>query len=146
MRPPDLTVGPLANPYMLRWVLWRWRGWQLALHKICRSDDDRALHDHVGRNYSFVLWGAGYREVFSHTWEPEYARHVHLWSFAKRDAEVPHRLELHFGPVWTLWLRAPKIREWGFWCKRGWIHNSIYIGSSDYYGDGVSTVSKGCDE
>lgn len=145
MRKPDLTIGPSDDPYMLRWVLWRWRGWQLVLHKICRSDEDRALHDHVGWSLSFILWGAGYREVFSHAWEPPSFHDVTLWAFAARRAKTPHRLELHYGPTWTLWLRAPPVREWGFWCQQGWVHWKQYTSQSDYYADGVSTVGHGCD-
>lgn len=145
MRKPDLIIGPADHPYMLRWTVFRWRGWQLALHNIRRSDDDRALHDHVGWNLSFVLRGAGYREILSHAWEPVRARIVRRWRFAARSAFAPHRLELPFGPVWTLWLRGPQVKEWGFYCPKGWKHWKQYIGEQDYYKAGTSTLTHGCD-
>lgn len=144
MRKPDLTIGPLENPYMLRWHIFRWRGWQLALHKICRSDDDRALHDHVGDNISVILKGR-------YTEYPGEWGHGTVYSapaFIFRKAETPHRLVLDEGGVtWTLWLRWPPRREWGFHCPNGWRHWKAYIApTEDYYKDGVSVVGKGCDD
>lgn len=142
MRAPDLIIGPPANPYMLRWVLWRWRGWQLALHRICRSDDDRALHDHVGDNLSFVLSG-----TYEDMREDRTIRRGWPWSrWEFRRAETAHRLILPRGPVWTLWLRWPPRREWGFHCPKGWRHNEDYTNGGNYYGSGVSTVGRGCDD
>jgi hypothetical protein len=143
---PDLIIGPKDRPYMLRWHLFRWRGWQLALHKICRSDDDRALHDHVGNNISFVLWG-DYYEVLSHEWETYRERWCWWLGFYFRRAEMPHRIvKLDNGPVWTIWLRWPPRRQWGFHCPKGWRHWREYVTlTDDYYKDGISTVGKGCE-
>lgn len=144
MRKPDLIIGPLDNPYMLRWVLFRFRGWQLSLHKIVRSDDDRALHDHTADNWSLILRGQ-YTE-FSGKWG-----HGMVYgplSLVFRKAETPHRLVLNDGEVtWTLWLRAPSRREWGFHCPKGWRHWKEYCDlPNDYYKREHSIVGKGCDE
>lgn len=151
---------------MLRWILWRaiktrpatdaprWKHWlfrhfslQLALHQILRSDDDRALHDHVGWNVSIILRG-WYLEV-----TPEYSagklcggpltRRVIF-----RRAATPHRLMLlDDRPVWSLWLRGPSVREWGFHCPKGWRHWKDYVSQSGYHEKGsVSTIGKGCDD
>lgn len=119
---------------MHRWHLLRFRGWQLALHKIWRSDDDRALHDHVGDNLSIILRGQ-YTEM------PD--RQVYgVGNVVFRKAEKPHRLVLDPGkPVWTLWLRWPKRREWGFLCMSGWRHNKEYSANTP----GNSVVGRGCD-
>lgn len=137
MREPDLIIGPEDDPYMLRWHLIRWRGWQLALHKICRSDDDRALHDHVGDNISFILRGQ-YTEM------PD--RQVYgVGNVIFRKAEKSHRLVLNAGQsVWTLWLRWPPRRQWGFHCPKGWVHWKEFIGQ-DYNTTGKSPIGKGCD-
>lgn len=131
---PDLIIGGTENPYMIRWVLFRFRGWQLALHKICRSDDDRALHDHVGDNLSIILKGR-YTEM------PD--RQVYgAGNVVFRRADKPHRLVLDPGkPVWTLWLRGPHIREWGFHCPKGWVHWTLFTSGGK---DGVSTIGRGC--
>jgi hypothetical protein len=119
-RPPDLIIGG-DDPYLMRWELARFLGCQLALHHIQRSDDDRAPHDHVSWHLSLILV-AGYLE------------HVHgkiKWrrpgQIVFRKALTPHRLELPTytkGGVdyaWTLWLRGPKWRDWGFYCAKGWV-------------------------
>lgn len=142
---PDLIIGPKDNPYMLRWHIFHWRGWQLALHKICRSDDDRALHDHVGDNISIILKGR-YTEF-----PGEWGRgEVHeAPGFIFRKAETPHRLVLNPGEVtWTLWLRWPPRRRWGFHCPKGWRHWKEYVAEKedDYYQKGHSTVGRGCDD
>lgn len=145
-RKPDLIIGPEDNPQTLRYHIIRWRGFQLSLHKWCRSDSDRALHDHLGDNISILLNGS-YREWFSHAWEPARWKMRYPWIPYFRKAETPHRVELHrpwAGPVWTLWFRWPPRREWGFHCPKGWRHWREYIGDRDYYKAGVSTVEQGC--
>lgn len=167
MREPDLTIGPRSDPQTLRWHLFRWRGWQFALHKWMRSDDDRALHDHSGHNISFILTG-GYWEVvrewmdgtpagpefdpreWVYNGDGEFYRLVRKfrWPLVPyfRRADLPHRIELPSDgkPVWTLWLRWPPIREWGFYCPRGWKHWKDYL-AEDYNQPGSeSTVGPGC--
>lgn len=164
MRPPDLIIGPRDNPQTLRWHLIKFRGWQFALHKWMRSDDDRALHDHSGHNISILLTGR-YRELvrlspakrpmwagtYIDTWHTRYPLVPYF-----RRADQPHRVALierwvnHGGrhapmparPVWTLWLRWPPIREWGFHCPKGWRHWKEYCDMRDGKG---SEIGKGCD-
>jgi len=162
---PDLIIGPRDNPQTYRWHIFRWRGWQLSLHKWFRSDDDRALHDHSGHNLSVILNG-GYFEIVRE-WLPEdCVGHGSAWKHAGdgeyycdvtkfrwplvpyfRRAEEPHRIEQPNDgrPVWSLWLRWPPIREWGFHCPKGWRHWREYCAERDYNASGVSTVGKGCD-
>ena len=153
MRTPDLIIGPRHDPQTLRWHIFKWRGWQLALHKWCRSDDDRALHDHSGHNVTLILSRAGYWELVR-TFEPNVTELYQFdswhwrraWRLYFRRADQPHRVALSPGsaPIWTLWLRFPPIREWGFHCPKGWRHWKEYTGNRDYYGVG-ETVGKGCD-
>lgn len=113
------VIGKPGDPYITRWVLFRWRGWMLCLHKIHRSDAERELHDHVGDNVSLILWGS-YFEVTDHDWGTArigYHRFPLIPIF--RRAETPHRLVLD-KPVWTLWLRGPIRRQWGFYHREGW--------------------------
>lgn len=142
---PDLVIDGGNGPQTLRWHLFP-TGWQFALHKWLQSDHDRALHDHVADNVSIILWGA-YREVFSHAWEKRRAKlRLPLIPYF-RKAEVPHRVELIGNkPVWTLWIRWPSRRQWGFWCRKGWVHWKDYIAEKDYEVAGTSTIGRGCDE
>lgn len=152
MRKPDLTIGPEHDPQTLRWHLLRWRGVQVALHRWLRSDGDRALHDHSADNISVLLTGR-YTEHLSHAWQQPnvwppsgYKKPRVRYPFVPyfRKAETPHRIVLTHGPVWTLWVRFPPRREWGFWCPKGWTNWRKMLG--DYANGGVSTMRKGCDD
>lgn len=146
MRAPDLVIDGGNGPQTLRWHLFRWRGWQLALHKWLQSDHDRALHDHVSDNVSILLWGC-YQEWFSHDWEsPRWKLRIPFIPYFRR-AETPHRVKLHRpGVVWTLWFRAPPRRQWGFWCRKGWRHWKEYIAEESYDKPGsTSSVGRGCE-
>lgn len=131
---------------MLRWHLLQWRGWQIALHKWLTSDNDRALHDHRADNISILLWGT-YREVLTHAWESVVRNPLRIPGIPYfRRAETPHRVVLHRGaPVWTLWIRFPPRRTWGFYCPKGWVPYSVFIGDYSQPGS-FSTMNKGCDE
>lgn len=159
MRSPDLIIGPRDNPYMLRWHLLRFRGWQLALHKMMRDDDDRALHDHRSFNVSLVLRN-GYVEITRHKvlvpdpiFGTVYAnmllgriRRPGMLVF--RRAATPHRLVLRdqSRASWSLWLRGPSTRDWGFYCPKGWIPWQKFCATPDYSKPGsTSEIGPGCD-
>ncbi len=140
MRPPDYIIGPADDPQTLRWHIAGARGkYQIAIHRWCRSDSDRALHDHTAGNISILLTGR-YREWFSHAWEKP--RWKTRWPFIPyyRKAGTAHRVELTHGPLWTIWIRFKPWREWGFWCPKGWRHWKEYVDSRD-----SGQVGKGCD-
>jgi hypothetical protein len=158
MRKPDLIIGPRHDPQTVRWHIFKWRGWQLSIHKWLRSDSDRALHDHKADNLSIILNG-GYWERFFHpfsdptimgdTVAPFVYTETFRWPLVPyfRKAETPHsvRLPSDGKPVWTIWLRWPPKREWGYWCEKGWVHNELYNKVADYYAEGVSEVGRGCE-
>src|SRR4051812_39395778 len=88
-RPPDFVVGDADRPYMLRWfVIARNRWFNIYLHKICRDDDDRALHDPPWASLSIILRG-GYREI-----TPSGAKTYGVGHVIGRGSEYRHRLEL----------------------------------------------------
>lgn len=124
-REPDLVVGHPQDPYLTRWTLARFLGCQLALHVITRSDDDRALHDHVGWHVSLII----HRGYIEHIKGRAIRRNPGDIIF--RKATTPHRLELPvenagINYAWTLWLRGPKVRDWGFHCKKGWVQHEQF--------------------
>jgi hypothetical protein len=57
-RPPDLVIGPPDKPYLRRWDLLKFLGWQVSLHEMLADDDVRAMHDHPSFNVSIVLRAA----------------------------------------------------------------------------------------
>ena len=123
-RAPDVVIGADADPYLRRWhVIPRNQWFNIYLHHFLRSDDDRALHDHPWWNLSVLLRGE-YLEMM-----PGRSRVRRPFRPVLRRAEAPHRVVLFPStetkrplPVWTLFITGPRVREWGFWCPRGWVH------------------------
>lgn len=139
-RPPDFIVGGKDDPYLMRWwVIPRNRFFNIYLHHFLRSDDDRALHDHPWWNLSILLRG----EYTEHTIA---AGGVHravvrlAGQFKFRGAKSAHRIELHNGPCWTLFLTGPTLRTWGFHCPRGWRPWKEFVDDRD-----SGKVGRGCE-
>ncbi len=116
-RQPDFRIGQDTpggfDCYMERWyILPRNPRTNVYLHRILRSDDDRALHDHPWHNTSLVLLG-GYRE---HTPDGVFERQP--GDIVHRAPTDRHRLEID-EPAVSLFLTGAKVRDWGFWCDGG---------------------------
>ena len=120
--PPTRVIeNRSGQTYLNRWEL---RGnhpiFDIYLHEFVRSDDDRALHDHPAVSASVLIRGR-YVERFRSN------RHrIRMeGDFIPRRASTPHRIEVDsVGPrPVTVFLRGPKLREWGFLCPEGWRHN-----------------------
>lgn len=140
-RPPDFVIGPVDAPYLKRWWLIPRNHWfNIYLHQILTDDDDRALHDHPWWNLSIILKGC-YREIRK---DGVYLRK--RFSFTFRRAETAHRLVLPVvnGGVsycWSLFITGPVIREWGFYCPKGWRHWRDFVAPND-----KGQVGRGCGE
>jgi len=104
----------LQCPLLIRYFLFRSKFLGVYLHSLCRSDEDRAHHDHPWAFISIILT-QGYIE---HT--PQGKRWHGPGSILYRPAKWQHRLELQ-KPAWTLVFRFRRVREWGFHCTAGWI-------------------------
>jgi hypothetical protein len=137
-REPDFVIG---DNYLVRWwIIPRNRWFNIYLHNIRRSDDDRALHDHPWWNCSIVLAGC-YDEV-----TPRGTFRRHAGSFVFRRATAQHRLEMpvtngETGNTWTLFITGPRVREWGFWCPQGFVHWKWFTDPED-----SSKTGRGCGE
>lgn len=139
-RNPDFIIGGKENPYMLRWwVIPRNKFFNIYLHHFLRSDDDRALHDHPWMNCSYLLKGT-YTEWTIAPGGVHKNRVAKSGSFKFRDAKFAHRIELHDGPCWSLFITGPVVREWGFHCPKGWRSWKIFTSARDK-GD----IGLGCD-
>jgi hypothetical protein len=140
-RPPDFVIGTPEDPYMRRWYLIPRNNWfSMYVHHFLHSDDDRALHDHPWWNLSILLEG----QYTEHTIGDGGVHHREIykagdWKF--RFAKSAHRVELHRGECWTLFVRGPVIREWGFHCPGGWRHWTEYSkpGSKGEIGPGCGS-------
>lgn len=105
-----------GSPYLVRFRLLVTKSLCVYLHQILRSDADRNLHDHPFDFVTVILWG-GY-------WEhsPAGRKWYGPGSVIRHHAEDFHRIELpNGGRCWTLFIRGPKIRSWGFDTPDGWI-------------------------
>lgn len=133
-RDPDFIIG---DNYLLRWwVIPRNEMFNLYLHDIRKSDDDRAMHDHPWENTSLLISGS----YIEHT--PEGIFHRRKGDIITRKAESLHRLEVIPGDrCITLFATGPKVRDWGFACPKGWVSWQDFCAP----GDG-SQVGRGCGE
>lgn len=122
-RAPDLVIGPADRPYMLRWhIIPKNRLFNIYLHHILNSDDERAVHDHPWWYISVIL-AHGYYEVTRPIQGSMFE--FSLWYKAGhvlfRKAQHAHRLVV--SPkrgCWTLFFTGRKVRKWGFHCPQGW--------------------------
>ena len=139
-RQPDFVIGGKETPYMQRWwVIPRNRFFNIYLHRFLRSDDDRALHDHPWVNFSYLLEGS-YTE-----WSIAAGGVHHKWiatqgSWKFRRAKTAHRVELHAGTCWSLFVTGPVIREWGFHCPAGWRKWQLFTDARD-----KGLIGRGCE-
>jgi hypothetical protein len=121
-RPPDYVIGDPADPYMRRWwLIPRNRWFNVYLHHFLHSDDDRALHDHPWSNCSILLRGR-YTEHTIDAGGIHRRRVLSAGSTRLRlSGKFAHRVELHDGPCWTLFITGPVYRSWGFHCPQRWV-------------------------
>ena len=142
-RTPDFVIGGLADPYMLRWwTIPRNRFFNVYLHEIIRSDDDRALHDHPWLNASILLDGAYVEHQIREGGIHE--RHIRrAGSIVCRRARAAHRLEVIPGErAISLFVTGPRLRSWGFHCpEAGWRPWQIFTA-----GDRGELIGRGCGE
>lgn len=126
---------------LTRYQIFDNRYFGVYLHKLNQSDEERAMHDHPWSFISIILT-SGYTEVIpAGQWTPHYPsvseitgearRKYGVFSVLFRRAEHIHRLEMA-GPTWTLVLRGPERRVWGFWplnpvdSRYTWMHHVEY--------------------
>ncbi len=142
-RKPHFVIGEPENPYMLRWYLIPRNPWlNLYLHEFLRDDDDRALHDHPWWFVSIMLKGM-YNEIRENGHRGQVRGAP---SIAYRRATDRHRvvLETRDGkvvPCWTIVITGPKVRDWGFWCPKGFVVWHEFCAR-----DNEGSVGKGCGE
>jgi hypothetical protein len=113
------ACDPGAGPMLVRYFVLRTHWLGIYLHHFLRSDNDLHFHDHPWSFLTLLLSG-GYRE---HTPAGTFWRR--RFSILFRTAEWRHWVEVE-KPVWTLVMRFPRRREWGFHTEEGWIDWRTY--------------------
>lgn len=140
-RKPDFIVGGVDNPYLMRyWLIPRNRFFNIYVHQFRRSDDDRALHCHPWLfNASWIIQGEYTEHTIAEGGVANAAlRKAGAWKF--RWGRAPHRVELHAGWCWTVFVTGPVVRMWGFHCPRGWVPWQQFVSARD-----KGSVGRGCD-
>jgi len=120
----DLTPPGSDVRYLVRWVLFRWGGRVIYLHKIESSDWAREPHDHPKWFVSIGLWGSYMEEVYEANITPrslmcvEHREWRAPW-FRKFPATHIHRLLITKGVAWTLVFTGKHTQDWGFYDEQG---------------------------
>lgn len=139
---PDFVVHNDAGVYLRRWwILPRNPVFNLYLHQIVSSDDDKALHCHPWFNLSLILRGSYIERL------PRHQNQVSGFDYVRgfyRDVPRPagslvfrlghhrHRLILPAnGECWTLFVTGPVYRRWGFHCRQGWVYWRKFVSARD---------------
>lgn len=141
-RPPDFVIGPVRDPYMLRWwLIPQNRFFNIYLHQILHDDEDRALHDHPWASLSYMIAGK-LVELYRDPKNPKsYTRTLKAGQWVRRSATFAHRLILVSDTATTIFMIGPVVREWGFHCPQGWIPWREFVKP-----DSPGEVGRGCGE
>jgi hypothetical protein len=139
-RSPDFIIGEEPQPYLRRWwVIPRNNFFNIYLHQFLRSDDDRALHDHMYVNVSYLLEGI----YIEHTIAQGGVHRQQLYKVGDLRFRLPataHRIEVD-APCWSLFITGPRVRQWGFHCPKGWRHWKVFVDERDH-----GKIGRGCEE
>lgn len=141
-REPDFEVfrdGRRDEVYLRRWwMVPRNDQCNIYLHNML-ADDDEILHDHMYESWSLILTdGLEERfvsapeklhdEKFSAGFPPAAYQHraLRAGDVVYRSERMAHQLLVR-APAWTLFATGPRVKEWGFWCRRGKRHWKEYV-------------------
>ena len=112
------------DPYLLRhYLLFKNRKsfpFNIFIHKIMKSDDDKDLHDHPWGFFHLILSGGYWEELhvngdmnagIEKVWRgPGY------WNIVSTDHK--HKIELGEEQPWTIFIPFKTKQNWGFWVKQ----------------------------
>ncbi len=127
-----IPFDPTVAPYMLRW--WKIKRnafFNIYYHRVLRSDDDRALHDHPWWNFSIILAGSYFEHCINDGGVNVKTRYDAGAVRFRRAGTFAHRLELERydksvftvgeKPVHTIFITGPVLRRWGFHHPEQWV-------------------------
>jgi hypothetical protein len=111
-----LTLSHNGHRFLERWGLVHERLGGFYLHNIADADPGLDLHDHPWTFASFILRG-GYTEEFAEDARQPHrtvTRFCNRWSFHRVPLGHAHRITSARPGTWSLVLRGPTRRVWGF--------------------------------
>lgn len=136
-----LTLSHDGRPFLDRWGLVHERIGGFYFHHIADADPGMDLHDHPWSFVSVILRGgydeqvapireasllAEFAEQWPDTCKPGIERSWSRFSIHRMPLHVAHRITSAKPGTWTLVLRGPTRRKWGFYLSGGWIHWEAY--------------------
>lgn len=120
--------------HLERWG-WECKWFGVYLHCITAPDDGLDLHDHPWAFGSFILAGS-YSEIRCPTrqasqlarssWIRGYRIHREMWTWKWLPMTDAHRIDVIHDPVWSLVVRGPRRRGWGFYTATGFVDSRSY--------------------
>lgn len=117
-----LTLSHDGRPFLERWGLCHERIGGFYLHHVAGPDPGLDLHDHPWAFVSIVLSGA-YTEaranVFADVHDPPVVSRRRTLSVRFTGLRTAHRITSAEPGTWTLVLRGPTRRKWGFYPPDG---------------------------
>ena len=123
MKPDESICGDYLHRYYL---VPKNRFLNIYLHRFQEPDPGRDLHDHPWWSLSVVLKGR-YEEAYADGGD---VRRRTLGGFSRirlRRPSTRHTITRVFpGGCWTIFVTGPKLREWGFHTREGWVHHQAY--------------------
>lgn len=97
-------------------AVWGNRSFGVYLHQFHRGDDDIELHNHPWKWAVSLILVGGYVEMRrlrdSSVVVTRTIKQMRLNFIGQNDF---HRVILHNGEAWTLFIAGPKVASWGFW-------------------------------
>lgn len=102
----------------------------LYVHNILKSDEDKYPHDHPWDFKSLILSGS-YQETMTLSPNVKYGDDTYTVTnepgmLVEHKAEDTHQLTLLTPEVWTLVLTTGRWRLWGYQTPKGWIPHEAY--------------------
>lgn len=129
-----LTLTHDGEPFLDRWGLVHERLGGFYVHRIAGPDPGLDLHDHPWGFVSIILRG-GYEEEVAPCAVLDYfggqtyraltcwstRRTWRRWTAHRMPLTIAHRITATKPNTWTLVLRGPTRRPWGFYVDGGWV-------------------------
>lgn len=110
-----------------------WLPFDIRIHKILRSDNDRHMHDHPWSSISWILRGEYEEEMPRVQWQDPildpyltFKRIMSAGCIAIRKATDRHKLTLRNGPVYSMFIMFKYQQKWGFYAPGGKIPHDQY--------------------
>jgi len=96
----------------------------IYIHKLCKSDEEKHPHDHPWSFITFILKGNYIEYTLDHP-RGILRKWLHI---VYHRAEDVHKFILpeEPKPTWTLVFTGPRKREWGYLTETGWFRNDVY--------------------